>query len=255
MVQFVALLKLNLNRRVKDGFAIGYNIIFPLVIIGLLGFICRGADFGPINAFAYLSVVITPFTTFMSVVTAAYAGKDDAYSKAAERVISSPVSFSTIVITKVIAETVVFMGCSIIVLAISQIFWNHRYINYIIPVCLLYLSMSLLTAGIGTWIGLGMKNFLVVKNFISVPVCIMAVAGGCFFRIGSSNSGLELLVRLSPFTWINRSIFEGLYDDRSIPMYIAAFVMAAAGLIFTVIAVKTFKKEEYKNGELPSYEK
>lgn len=255
MVQFNALLKINLNRRLKDGFAVGYNIIFPIVIIWLLGFICRKANYGPIDSYEYYSVVITPFTTFMALITAAYAGKDDAYSKTAERVISSPVTFTSIVITKVIAETVVFTICSVFVTIISIVSWNHDLINSLVPLLFLYLSISVLTAGLGTWVGLGMKNFLAVKNLISVPICILAVAGGCFFRNGSTDSALEVLVRLSPFTWINRGIFQGIYDDNNMGIYVAAIIMLLAGIMFTAIAVITFKKEEYGHGELPGYEK
>ena len=117
MVAFITLLKANINRRIKDGFAVGYNIIFPLLLIGLLGFVCkRSFKDNLVTGYQYYGMVLIPFCIFLSIITAAYAGKDDAYANTADRVLIAPVSVFAIVLSKIIAETIVFMLCSVLVL-------------------------------------------------------------------------------------------------------------------------------------------
>ena len=45
MTAFLAELKLNIRHRICDGFAVGYNIIFPDIMIGLLGVLCRNFSY------------------------------------------------------------------------------------------------------------------------------------------------------------------------------------------------------------------
>lgn len=252
---FGAMLWVNSRRRMTDGFATGYNMVFPILMIWLLGFLCKNMFSGEITGYQYYAVVLPPYCILMAVITAAYAGKDDAYAKTAERVLAAPVSKWVIVITKVIAETLVFTACTYLVLAGSVIIWKLPIGDSLLYLCLLYFSVSLLTAAVGTYIGLGMKNFLAVKNLINLPLGIFAIAGGCFFRIGTLSPTGQLLLNLSPLTWINRSIFLTLYDANHTPVLGCSLCLGLIGAGFTVLAAMTFKKEEYCNGELPSYEK
>lgn len=256
MTAFKSLLLINIKRRSTDGFAVGYNIFFPLLIIWLLGMMCKGLFLQEeITAYQYYGVVFIPFCICLSVITAAYGGKDDAYANTAERVLLSPVSVTSIVLAKVIAETIVFAGCSLLVLAVCFSLWKVWSIQQILPVGVMYLSLSFLTASVGTFVGLGMKDFMKIKNILNIPVAIFALLAGCFFRIGTFHKGLQFLIDLSPLTWVNRSIFMMMYDESSKLLYLLCGIFFLCGVLFTLLAIKTFKKEEYGNGELPGYEK
>ena len=93
MTPFIALFMANLKRRVTDGFAVGYNVIFPLLMIWLMGLLCKGIyQTEMITSYQYYGVVTVPFCIFLSMITAVYAGKDDAYANTADRILVAPVS-------------------------------------------------------------------------------------------------------------------------------------------------------------------
>ncbi len=255
MIAFYAELRLNLKRRIMDGFAVGYHIVFPFIIIFLLGALCKGIYKGEVTSFQYYTIVMIPFTIMMGIVTAAYAGKDDAYAKVAQRVLIAPITRRAIVMSKVISCTIVFSICSLFVYGIMAILFDIHTGKSLLGIMALCVSTSFFISAFGTVIGMGMKNFYTVKNVITLPICMFAILGGTFFPIGSFQAEMQMLLNLSPLTWINRSLFLALYDKNQRLLWSIIIILILAGMICTFIAVTLFKKEEYIYGDLPSYEK
>lgn len=253
MTAFTSMLKINMKRRFCDGFAVGYNLIFPIIMIGLLGLLCKKNSYGGISSYQYYAVVMIPFCMIMAVVTAAYAGKDDAYVKTAQRILVTPVSVRAIVWVKIISCSIVIFLCSMLVYAGACVFVKFD-IRSIGLAGLLYLALAFAVAAIGTLIGLGMKNFMILKNILNIPIVLWAILGGTFFQIGTFHAWGNLLLNLSPVHWINRSLFMLLYEKDDSLLLRVVIALAAAGGICSVLAVKTFKKGEYMNGDLPGYE-
>lgn len=252
---FRTLLLSNLKRRLTDGFAVGYNIIFPLVMIGLLGLLCKGLFQNEIaTGFQYYGVVMTPFCIFLSVITAAYAGKDDAFAQTADRILIAPVSNAAIVCSKVLAELLVFAGCSFVVLIATVLFWKVCSLRDMLGILVLYLAISYLTAAVGTYLGLGMKDFLKLKNILNIPILIFAVLGGCFYPLGTWNKLFLVVLNLSPLRWINRCQFLLIYDNNRSLLYILSLIMIIVASVIMLLTILCFKREEYGNGELPGYE-
>ena len=254
MEAFKALMKMNMKRRLCDGFIMGYNIIFPAVMIGLLGVLGRNGSYGGITSYQYYGVVMIPFCVILSIITAAYAGKDDAFEKTAERIMIAPVSNKVLVMVKVISCSAVLFLCSILLYIVVSLIvglsWRH-----FVHVGVLFLTLSFSVAAIGTQIAVGMKNFLFVKNVINIPILIFAVFGGTFFRIGTLDPIVSFVLNLSPLRWINKSLFMLLFDDNSSLWIKVNLVLIVGGIVFTCIAILRFKKGEYINGNLPGYEK
>lgn len=244
-----------IRRRATDGFALGYNIIFPLVLITILGSLLKGKQEGVVSSYQYYTLVLIPFCTAMAVITAAYAGKEDAFCQTAMRVIMAPLSNVEIVLAKIISCTIVYSICNGIMLAMAKLIWRVTFHGEIVPVALLLTVTAFCVSSLGVLIGLGMKNFLAVKNVINIPISLCGIAAGSFFPMGTLDKGLQFLLDLSPLTWINRSIFLCIYDGNSGLLWVVAGVLLAASCILTSVAVKRFRREEYLNGKLPSYEK
>ncbi len=256
---FWTLFKSNLSKRVRDGFAIGYNIIFPFVLIIILGALLKGSYNNIITSYQYYTLVTIPFCTLYSVITAAYAGKDEAYSNTAVRILTAPVKRREIVLSKLLSCVVVFSICNMIVLLSCSLVWRLPIWDKLIPVLILLTAETFFSCGLGLFIGFGMKNFVVVKNIINVPICIFAIIGGSFYPVGSLNRGWQAVFHLSPLTWINKSIFQYLYDmnqrDAVISLFIITAVFLVLGFIMSTAGIIWFKKEEYLNGDLPGYQK
>jgi ABC-2 type transport system permease protein len=245
----------DLKKRARDSFLIGYNIIFPIVMILLLGYLTSEKYEENFNGYQYYSVVILPFCIALSCISVAYAGKEEAYKKTAIRFLTAPVSRQQLVLSKLLSCTVIISLCNLLVLFLSLLVLHIPMINQLLPIFLLLFTETFAVSAIGLVIGLGMKNFIMVKNVMNIPIMAAGILAGAFYPFGTLNSGLGFIIKLSPLTWINRGIFLSVYDGRNDILWETAFFFAIAGLLFTCLAVITFKKEEFIHGDLPGYEK
>lgn len=245
MTGFIPILSLNISKRLKEGYALGYNVIFPLVLIGLLGLMSKSASHGGITSYQYYHVVMIPFCILMSVTTAAYSGKDDAFANTAKRVLLTPVGIPALVIGKVVA-------CTIVITAFS--FLTYLFLGLLIPVSIAksgyilmtYFSLTFLSSAVGCLIGLSTRNFVLLKNIINIPICMIGVFGGCFFPCYHN---------LSPMTWVNRSIFLCLYDHQANSLLVLSGALCMVAILIILLTIHFFQKEEYYVGSLSGYEK
>lgn len=255
MNELKALTSFQIGRRIKDGFSIGYNIIFPLVLIGILGVLTKNQFSDVITSYQYYTVVIIPFCTCMALITAAYAAKDEAYAKTAVRYVMAPISEKQIVLSKILSCTIVFSICNCFTFVVCKSIWKLRGKSEWILICLLLVAMSFCIATIGVFIGISMKNFIFVKNIINLPIGLCAVAAGVFYPFGTSNPVIQGILNLSPLTHINRNLFAILFDHMKLGVFVLILIHVVIGIIVSILAIKTFKKEVYIHGDLPSYQK
>lgn len=238
-----------------EGFALGYNIIAPILFILILGAITKGMFGTEIESYQYYSVVMIPFCLCIGIVTIVYAGKDDAYQKTAYRIMTAPILPRTIVAAKIVSGMIVLVFCSLLVMTGAVFLFHIPIGKESILLVVLIFSLALLISAVGTFIGLGMKNFMIIKNIISVPICVFGLLGGVFFRFGTSEPIIQFLINCSPLGWINRACFLVLFDHNTALIQKLILGNIVVAVIFAMLAVRCFKKEEYINGNLPGYEK
>lgn len=238
------------KRTIKDGFTIGYSIIFPLVMITLLGFLLKNSYGAMITGFQYYAIVLLPFCILCEIITAAYLGQEEARKKVAERFLVAPVSEKMIVGTKLLAGTCALSVCHGIVMIIATLVWQVDYGTYGFLIFIQYTVLTSLSFAIGLWMGLGMKNFIVIKNFMNLPIFLFAIMGGCFYPIGSLNKLFDSMLKLSPLTWINRGSFLSIYDGDSFVLVVVIGCLAVVGILCGIGAMITFKKEDFLYGDL-----
>lgn len=255
MKTFIRLFAGDLVRRSRDSFLISYNILFPITMILLLGYLTSESYGRNFNGYQYYSIVMLPFCIAMAIISAAYAGKDEAYKKTAIRFLAAPVSTAWLVLAKLLSLTVIISGCNLIVLFSSMLLFRLPIGDKLIPILLLLGSETLVISAIGLFIGFGMKNFIMIKNFMNLPIMSAAIVAGVFYPFGTLKDRLAVVIKLSPLTWLNRSLFLAIYDDTNTLLWKSMAVCVILGIGFTILAVMSFKKEEYIHGNLPGYEK
>ena len=83
MNTFFPLLKLGIRRRSRDFFIIFYTVVFPIVIIALLGYLTSTSYGTEFTSYEYYSIVIIPFCLLMGVTSVVYAAADEKRMKTA----------------------------------------------------------------------------------------------------------------------------------------------------------------------------
>lgn len=245
MKNFSPLFELGLKRRTKDFFIIFYSVVFPIVIIALLGYLTSksyGLDF---TSYEYYSIVMIPFCLLMGITSVAYAAADEKRMKTSYRYMIAPISKSSLIISKFLSCVIVLTVCSIIVLLISRLIFHLPVSRNAVYLIILLLCESIAISGLGLFFGLASKNFATIQNFLNLPIMIFGFIGGAFFPVSSLNPVLSFIVNLSPLTWINRGIMYCLYvSDTTILLY-TSFILFAVGVLFTFLTIKYFKKEAF----------
>ncbi len=252
---WMRLFRFYLKRTLKDYFTIGYSLIFPLVMIGLIGWLRKGSYGQDTSSFAYYTVALVPFCICFELATAAYLGQEEARKKVAERFLISPISTRMLLIVKWSAGVTAMSVCHGFVYLIAKLVLGVSYHGYGVLVFLMSISFTALIYGIGLWLGLGMKNFIVLKNLINIPIFLFGVLGGCFYPFGSLNVLINALIKLSPITFINRAAFLAIYDSDAhlLGIMTLLFIILSIGAI--TMAIHRFKREAFCNGDMFSYEK
>jgi ABC-2 type transport system permease protein len=245
----------DIKRRSRDSFLIGYNIIFPLIMLVLLGYLTSGSYGNRFTGYQYYSVVMLPFCIALAIISAAYAGKDEAYRKTAIRFLFTPINKAQIVLSKLLSLCIVISICNLFVLLCSLFLFRLPIGGKLVPIFLLLAAETFAVCALGLFIGFGMKNFIIIKNFVNLPIMLAAILAGVFYPFGTLKDEVTLIIRMSPLSWINRSLFRYIYDNSSSLLWRITLICIIVGIVFTVLAIMLFKKEEYIHGDLPGYEK
>ena len=247
MNEFKVLFKLNMKKRIKDSFLIGYGVTFPLILIIILGYMATNyySKDGIVTSYYYYSMVTIPFCTFLSSITLIYVAKEESLHKCGERFIIAPISKASIVLSKILPATISIAVYNLILLLICNFIFKVDFRGRFLEVYILIISLGFMSSALGTLIGLCSKGFISIKNIVSTPILIMAVLGGSFFPIGSLGTVFETISYISPLTWINKGIFM-MMNDNTLTVYITSlFITIILGLFFTISSIKSFKKEAF----------
>lgn len=245
MKNFSPLFKLGLKRRSKDFFIIFYSVVFPIVIILLLGYLTSKSYGEKFTSYEYYSIVIIPFCLLMGITSVAYAAVDEKRTSTSYRYMIAPISKSALIISKFLSCVIALTVCSIVVLIISKILFQLPINGNAVYLIILLLCVSVAVTGIGLFCGLASKNFAAVQNFVNIPIIIFGFLGGTFFPVGSLNPVLSFMINLSPLTWINRGIMYCLYVSNVTVLLCASTLLLAVGALFTILTIKYFKKEAF----------
>lgn len=239
------LFQLGLKRRSKDFFVLFYNVIFPLIIIVLLGYLTSksyGMDF---TSYHYYTVVMIPFCGLMGITTVSYTAQEEKTFKTAYRYLAAPVSKGELVMSKFLSCFIVFALCSIVTLGISKILFNMEFNGRFLWTVMLLICESVAVTGIGLFLGLACKSLDTLRNILNLPIVIFGFLGGVFFPVNSFHPILSTMINLSPLTWVNRGIISCLFDNNDQILWIVSAIFLIIGCTATGLTIKFFKKEAF----------
>lgn len=249
MSNMIRLYAMYVRRCLKDSFTIGYSVIFPLIMIGLLGFIRRGSFSSGFTSFQYYTLTMLPFCICCELITAAYQGQEEGRLKVAERFLIAPISTWCIIVAKWSAGVTALSICHGVVYLLSKLIFHVSYGGKGGIIYFLSIEVTALIYGFGLMLGLGMKNFVKFKSLVNLPILAFAVLGGSFYPFGSFDPFVVSLIKLSPLTWINRAMFLSMYDDDFGLLLYVILITCIGGIGILYLAIRSFKKEGYLYGE------
>lgn len=245
MGQFHTLFCFGLKRRTKDFFVVFYNIVFPTVIIMLLGYLTSKSYGESFTSYHYYTITIIPFCALMGISTVSYAAQDEKLLRTSYRYIAAPISKRQIVLSKFLSCSIVLSVCNIVTLLIAKLLFQLDFHGNVLLVFLMLVCETVTVTGIGLFLGLACKNLDTLRNFLNIPIVIFGFLGGAFFPVSSFNPVLGTIIKLSPLTWLNRGIISYVYDNQAQMIGIISAGLLVFGLAMTGLTIKFFKKEAF----------
>lgn len=245
MEHFFSLLNIGIRRRSKDFFILFYNVIFPIVIIMLLGYLTSKSYGTSFTSYHYYTIVMIPFCELMGITSIAYAAQDERMHHTSYRYMVAPITRTELVLSKFFSCAIMLLICDIVVLVISKLMFHIPFNGKITFIIFLFISETVIITGIGLFLGLACKNFAAIQNILNIPITIFGFLGGVFFPIGSVSSFISFIIDLSPLTWVNRGIIACIYENNMHVLIVTSIVFISVGIIITMLTVKFFKREAF----------
>lgn len=246
MDHFLPLLSLGLKRRSKDFFVLFYSIVFPMIVILLLGYLSSKSYGNVLSSYHYYAIVTVPFCSLMAVSTVSYATQDEKMANTSLRFLTAPITKVELILSKLFSCAIVLSLCNVVTLGAAKLLFQMDFKGNFFNIIILLTAETFMVSGIGVYLGLAFKNLNAVRNFLNLPLCIFGFLGGAFFPIGSLNPIFAGIINTSPLTWVNRGIVSSIYDNNAQILWTVTIIFVQIGVIFTGLTILFFKKEAFK---------
>lgn len=242
---FLAILAMDLRNLFRNPVLLGYNTVFPIAFILILGWLTGDAYAHVSDAYEYYAVTLLVYGMFSGAMTATNCFMERDIKKPNLRIIYSPSGASAIWASKLIA---------------SFIF------DYVLHVALIMVCVPLLgiTIGVSPWVfialmapvelfgsALGIFGCCVLHSeefastVLSLVVSLLCVLGGTFFSPDALGGAIAAVSYLSPVRWVDDTFFA-IACDNDLTMFWPVF---AGGIVLSALLAigckKLFRTEDY----------
>lgn len=246
-MNLLKVIKIDITNILKNPILVIYNTIYPLILIGVFGFIAKGSYKGEgVTSYDYYGVTMIIFTVLYIALTAANTFMEKKVKKGNARLIYSPTSKTIIFLSKILSTFIFAAVLFTIILLIEKniLGINLGGENFIYVVSML-ISFTFLMCSFGALMCCIFKNEEATNKFLSPVSMLFALLGGLFFPVDSLGKTVEKLSYISPVKWISEGIFKIIYD-KDFSMFVPTIAICIGiSLIFIILCQITFKPEEY----------
>lgn len=165
-------------------------------------------------------------------------------SRTRDRILISPVKKYEFLIGKTIGGvigTILQIG---IVILFSKYVLHANWGNDIFTVLIIFISQIIMAISIGVGLGFIFKNENVANGVLNFMIPVMVFLGGSYMSVDSFGSKtFQAITYLSPVRWVNRSIFDVIYNNNYSKVPYAIMINIIIAVVFLAISSLVFRKE------------
>lgn len=243
---FIQIFKMDMENLVKNPVLIGYNTVFSILMVLIMGFLSSGAYANASDAYNYYAVSFLIFSMINGAMTATNCFMERDIKKPNLRIIHSPVGKFPIYFSKICASSVFDFVCHLfsLVILVPMLHLNFGGGNagYII---LLMVPIEFAACALGTLFCCIFKTEEASSTLLSTIISILAFLGGTFFSLDSMGGALAFASRISPVKWLTDAFFSVIFD-ADLTLVLPVFLGGVAVSILLVLGcAKLFRTEDY----------
>ena len=229
----------------KNPVLIGFNTIFPVVMIIIFGYLC-GGNYSDIKyAYQYYAVALIVFGMLEGAMTATNCFMERDIKKPNLRIIFSPAGSFPIYFSKILAS---FVFDYILHILLALIFCPVFGVTLGAKPALFIILMApveFASAALGVFFCCLLHSEEASSTLLSNIISLFAILGGTFFSLEGMGSTIAYISRFSPVKWLN-DVFFALSCDNNAAMFWPVFLGACAASALLILGCRlTFRSEDY----------
>ena len=161
-----------------------------------------------------------------------------------DRILISPVRKYEYLIGKTIGGVIGTILQIAIVVLISKYVLKANWGNDIFTVLLIFISQIVMAISIGVGLGFIFNNENVASGILNFMIPIMVFLGGSYMPVdGVGSKTFQAITYLSPVRWVNRSVFDVIYNNNYSKVSTAILINLGIAVVFLAISSLFFRKE------------
>lgn len=247
MTKFLTLFKQVLYNLVTSPGTLGIFLVFPTVLILLMGFLFEDMyHTSIINSYDFYGVTMIFFMAMMGSTIPANAFLEKHIRSGNTRIFYSPVSRICVYSSKILA-CFLFIAAAltiniIILNGISLVNFGGGNIGYVI---LLLINFVLFLTMLSSAICVTIHSEELTNVILSNSVSVLGFLSGIFFPIASLGAVFEKIADFSPIKWTVDCIFQLIYDGQSINYWWIMLGLLVLSLLLLLVVHKNYRPEDY----------
>ena len=247
MTKFLTLFKQDLYNLVTSPGTLGIFLVFPTVLILLMGFLFEDMyHTSIINSYDFYGVTMIFLVAMMGSTIPANAFLEKHIRSGNTRIFYSPVSRICVYTSKILAcflFIAVALTINIIILnGISLVNFGGGNIGYVI---LLLINFVLFLTMLSSAICVTIHSEELTNVILSNSVSVLGFLSGIFFPIASLGAVFEKIADFSPIKWTIDCIFQLIYDGQSINYWWIMLGLLVLSLLLLLVVHKNYRPEDY----------
>jgi ABC-2 type transport system permease protein len=242
---FFSILKLDFKNLFKNPVLVGYNTVFPVIFILIMGYL-GGGDYAEMSSvYQYYGISFMIFGMLEGAMTASNCFMERDIKRANLRIIYSPAGPAAIWLSKLIASFLFDYLLHILLIIILCPTLHISLGQNPLPFILLMAPVEFTSAALGIFFCCVFKEEEATSSLLSTVISILAFLGGTFFSLDGMGKTIAALSGLSPVKWLNDTFFALACDNNGsgiIPVVTGCIIISAALMTGSRLL---FKTEDY----------
>jgi len=230
MRRFFSILCMDLKNLFKNPVLLGYNTLFAVLFILIMGYLCGGDYEHMSDAYQYYGVSFMIFGMLEGAMTASNCFMERDIKKPNLRIIYSPVGPTAVWLSKLTASFLFDYVLHLLLLAVLCPSLHITLGLHPLYFIALMAPVEFVSAAFGIFFCCVFHCEETTSTLLSTVISIFGFLGGTFFPTDGLGRTVALLSRFSPVRWLNDAFFSLACDNNSsyvLPVLIGTVVISA----------------------------
>lgn len=236
---------MDLGNLFKNPVLVGYNTVFAVIFILIMGYLCGGNYEKMSDAYQYYGISFLIFGMLEGAMTASNCFMERDIKRPNLRIIYSPAGPTAVWLSKLTASFLFDYLLHLLLLAVLcpvlHITIGRNPVYFIV----LMAPVEFASAALGIFFCCVFHCEETTSTLLSTVISVFGFLGGTFFPTDGLGTTVAALSRLSPVRWLNDAFFS-LACDNNLTYVLPVFV---AGIIISALLMGgcrlLFKTEDY----------